>query len=133
MFVVRDAGNTVDPMALGSLEYAIAHLGVPLVVVLGHQKCGAVSAAVSVVKEGASLPAGIMPVVEPILPAVLKAQSQPGDLLENAIRENVRQVVDRLRSSPDPIVKEPLAAGRLRVVGAHYALESGEVTWLPAS
>ncbi|PMX95294.1 carbonic anhydrase, partial [Pseudomonas sp. MPR-R5A] len=77
--------------AMGSIEYGVAELGVPLIVVLGHEKCGAVQAAVSVVKENATFPGSIGKMIEPIVPAVLKAQSQPGDLLDNAVRENVRR------------------------------------------
>jgi carbonic anhydrase len=98
LFIVRNAGNTVDTTALGSIQYGVAELGVPLVV-LGHEKCGAVDAAVKVVKENATFPGAIGQMVEPIIPAVIRAQGQPGDLLDNAVRENVRRTVIRLRTS----------------------------------
>ena len=107
LFIVRNAGNTVDTTALGSIQYAVAELGVPLVVVLGHERCGAVDAAVKVVKENATFPGAIGQMVEPIVPAVIKAQSQQGDLLDNAVRENVRRTVTRLRTA------EALLAGPL--------------------
>ena len=88
LFIVRVAGNTVDLTAQGSIEYAVAEFGVPLVLVLGHERCGAVAAAVSVVQENAAFPGAIGEMVEPIVPAVLRAKGQPGGLLDNAVREN---------------------------------------------
>ena len=127
VFIVRNAGNTVDTTALGSIQYAVAELGVPLVLVLGHERCGAVDAAVKVVKDNATFPGAIGQMIEPILPAVIKAQAQSGDLLDNAVRENVRRVVSRLRSATEPLLLEPQRAGKLRIVGARYDLEDGDV------
>jgi len=127
LFIVRNAGNTVDTVAVGSIQYAVAELGVPLIVVLGHERCGAVEAAVSVVKGNATFPGSIGQMIEPIIPAVLSAQSQPGDLLDNAVRENVRRVVTQLRTSSEPILLEPLRAGKLKIVGARYDLDDGNV------
>jgi carbonic anhydrase len=127
LFIVRNAGNTVDTAALGSIEYAVAELGVPLVLVLGHQRCGAVDAAVSVVKSNAAFPGSIGQMIEPIVPAVLQAQSQGGDLLENSVRENVRRTVRRLRTASEPILVDPIKAGKLKIVGARYSLEDGDV------
>lgn len=129
LFVIRNAGNTIDTAALGSLQYGIAVLGAPLLVVLGHERCGAVEAAVKVVKENATFPGAIGAMIEPIIPAVIQAQSAPGDLLNNAIHENVRRTVTRLRSAPDPLVIEPLKAGKLKIVGAHYDLDDGKVNF----
>jgi carbonic anhydrase len=126
LFIVRNAGNTVDTTALGSIEYAILELGVPLVVVLGHERCGAVGAAVSVVQENATFPGAIGEMVEPIIPAVLVAQKQGGDLLDNAVRANVSRTVHRLRTA-EALLSEPLETGRLRIVGARYDLEDGSV------
>ena len=126
LFIVRNAGNTVDTTALGSIEYGVVELGVPLVVVLGHEKCGAVDAAVKVVKENATFPGAIGQMIEPIVPAVLRAQAQPGDLLDNAIRENVRRTVNRLRTS-EALLQEPLRSGKLKIVGARYDLDNGDV------
>jgi carbonic anhydrase len=127
LFIIRNAGNTVDTVALGSIEYAVAVLGVPLVVVMGHERCGAVAAAASVVRENATFPGSIGRMVEPIIPAVLKAQKQPGDLVENSIRENVRRVAGQLRTSVDPLLLDPQRTGRLKVVGAYYDLDTGTV------
>lgn len=126
LFIVRNAGNTVDTTALGSIEYGVVELGVQLVVVLGHEKCGAVDAAVKVVKENATFPGAIGQMIEPIVPAVLRAQAQPGDLLDNAIRENVRRTVNRLRTS-EALLQEPLRSGKLKIVGARYDLDNGDV------
>ena len=126
LFIYRVAGNTVDRAALGSIEYAVAELGVPLVLVLGHERCGAVAAAVSVVEKNTIFPGAIGEMVEPIVPAVLRARSQPGDLLDNAVRENVRGIVGRLRHE-GPILANAIGAGKLRIVGARYDLDDGAV------
>lgn len=130
LFIVRNAGNTVDTVAMGSIEYAVLVLNVPLVVVLGHQRCGAVHAAIEVVEKNTSFPGSIGQMIEPIIPAVLKARSSGklhGDeLLEASVRENVSRVVDRLRKVETSLVK-PLQAGSLRIVGAHYDLDNGKV------
>lgn len=126
LFIVRVAGNTVDLTGLGSIEYAVEHLGVPLIVVMGHERCGAVSAAVSVVKENAAFDSAMEAMIAPIVPAVLKAQAQDGDLLDNAVRENVKRVVARLETS-GPIIGEKLESGRLKIVGARYDLDDGKV------
>lgn len=129
IFVVRNAGNVVDAVAMGSIEYAISALQVPLVIVLGHQSCGAVNAAISVVLKGTPYPGSIGRVIEPIIPAVLDAQRNGGDenLLESAIRMNVSRIVSQLRHASEPMLMEPLSEGRLRIVGATYSLELGEV------
>lgn len=127
LFIIRNAGNTVDTVALGSIEYAVAVLGVPLVVVMGHESCGAVAAAIKVVTDNATFPGSIGRMVEPIIPAVLQARKEPGDPLDKAVRANVRRVVRQLREQTDPIMLEPQKGGRLWVVGAHYTLGTGEV------
>jgi carbonic anhydrase len=136
LFIVRNAGNTVDTVALGSIEYAVAELGVPLIVVMGHERCGAVVAAVDVVENHATFPGSIGQMVEPIIPAVLRAQAKLGTahandrtlLLDAAIRENVMRVVNRLRSS-EAILTQPLGEKRLDIVGARYDLDDGRVTF----
>lgn len=127
LFIIRNAGNTVDTVALGSIEYAVAQLKTPLVVVMGHESCGAVDAATKVVTENATFPGAIGPMVEPIIPAVLSVRDEPGSLLENSVRANVRRVVSQLRSNTDPLLLEPQRDGNLWVVGAYYHLDSGEV------
>ncbi|MDB5819115.1 MAG: carbonic anhydrase [Rhizobacter sp.] len=135
LFIVRNAGNTIDNAAQGSIEYAVEELSVPLVVVMGHERCGAVSAAVAMVQKNKSFPASIGHMVEPILPAVLEAKAaldQSGKaydtetLIEAAVRQNVRREVEELRNSSS-IITRPIAEGRLRVTGARYDLDTGKV------
>jgi carbonic anhydrase len=125
LFIIRNAGNTVDTVALGSIEYAVAVLNVPLVVVMGHESCGAVRAATEVVTDNATFPDSIM--IEPIIPAVLSVRDKEGDLLDNSVRANVSRVVRQLRQHTDPILLEPQQAGKLKVVGAYYDLDDGRV------
>ncbi len=128
LFIIRNAGNTIDTTAMGSLEYAVAELNVPLVVVMGHERCGAVGAAVAVVEKGATFPGSIGRMVEPIVPAVLDARRQnPSDLLDASVRNNVRRTVSRLREFSEPMVLDRIRAGKLRVVGARYDLDDGNV------
>lgn len=127
LFIIRNAGNTVDTVALGSIEYAVAVLKTPLVVVMGHESCGAVKAATEVVTDNATFPGSIGPMIEPIIPAVLQARSEKGDLLDNSVRANVRRVVKQLREQTDPIMLNPQQKGDLWVVGAYYSLETGGV------
>ena len=127
LFIIRNAGNTVDTVALGSIEYAVAELGVPLIVVMGHESCGAVKAAKAVVDDNATFPGSIGRMIEPIIPAVLEVRGSEGDMLDNAIRANVSRVVKQLRTTTDPLLLDPQAAGKLKVVGAHYDLDTGKV------
>jgi carbonic anhydrase len=134
LFIIRNAGNTVDTVAEGSLEYAVAELGVPLVVVMGHERCGAVEAALSVVENQTTFPGSIGQMIEPIIPAVLKAKSGLGKgkapthdaLLDAAVRENITRVVTRLRES-QALLLEPLRTKKLMIVGARYDLDDGHV------
>ncbi len=128
LFIVRNAGNTIDTVALGSIEFAVGPLGVPLVVVMGHQSCGAVAAAISVVQDNTIFPGSIGRMIEPIIPSVLKSDGSDEDaLLENSIRANVSRQVQMLRNATDPILREPQDAGTLKVVGAYYNFNTGEV------
>lgn len=132
LFIVRTAGNNLDIAGIGSVEYSVGVLGVPLVVVLGHEKCGAVGAAVDVVVKDSRFPGSIGQMIEPIVPAVLAAQrtGSAGDLTEKAIEENVRRVVERLQRYSEPMLLDPQKAGTLKVVGAVYSLKTGVVRWL---
>lgn len=128
LFIVRTAGNTAASMQeMGSIEYAVAELGVPLIVVLGHERCGAVAAATQVVAQNADFPGSIGRMVEPIVPAALSVRDQPGDFVENAVRANVRRTVRILRTAAEPLLLQPQEEGRLKVVGAYYDLDTGEV------
>lgn len=127
LFIVRNAGNTVDTAAMGSIEFAVAVLGVPLVVVMGHESCGAVKAAIDVVEKNTNFPGSIGRMIEPIVPAVLASSGRPGDKLEAATRANVSRTVERLRTASEPMLLEPQRQGRLKVVGAYYDLDTGRV------
>ncbi len=126
LFVIRLAGNILDDAALGSLEYAVEHLGVKHIMVLGHERCGAVDATV----KGGEVPGHIGSLVKAIQPAVDKVRNQPGDLLDNAVRANVTMVVQQLKSS-GPILEELTKKGELTIDGARYDLDDGEVVVLP--
>ncbi|WP_432547621.1 carbonic anhydrase [Kineococcus sp. SYSU DK004] len=131
LFVVRTAGHVVAPPVLGSLQYAVEHLHVPLVLVLGHSSCGAVSATLDAVRD-ASAPTGtaIDSLVEAIRPAAGRALTgpDPEHHLADAVRFNVAAGVDAL--SQDPLLGHAVGAGHLRVVGATYDLREGTVTFL---
>ena len=105
----------------GSIEYAVAELGVKLIMVLGHTNCGAAKAPVKPIQNKDPLPGAIDERVKLIQPAVERSKQKPGDAIENAIRENVSLGVERLKGL-EPILKAPAAAGRLKVVAATYDL-----------
>ena len=129
LFVVRVAGNFAEEDGIASFEYAVKFLGTPLLVVLGHDKCGAVDATIKTVKDGAELPGHLPHLVEHIKPAVKVAMSETGDLLANAIRENVLLNVEKLSTS-SPILSQYLDEKKIRVVGGVYKLKDGSIDWL---
>ncbi|HEX4139954.1 MAG TPA: carbonic anhydrase [Candidatus Methylacidiphilales bacterium] len=129
LFVVRVAGNFADTNGIASFEYAVKFLGTSLLVVLGHDKCGAVDAAIKTVKDGAELPGHLPGLVDHIAPAVKTAMTEPGDLLANAIRENVLLNVIRLKDA-SPILSEYVSSGKVHVVGGIYKLATGHVEWV---
>jgi len=123
------AGNYVTTDILGSLEYAVAVLGSPLIMVLGHTSCGAVGAAISSYEKNTDYPGHIQNLATAIVPAVQAAVAEPageGVLLDRAIRENVQLNVARLADST-PILRQRVAAGQLKVVGGIYQLDTGRV------
>src|SRR4051812_28799718 len=126
LFDVRVAGNVASDAELASIEYAAAHLHTPLLVVMGHQKCGAVTAAAESGEAEGHLPL----LLALIRPAVERAKAQPGDLIENAVRINVENVVRQIRGST-PVLAALVERGTLKVVGAVYSLDTGKVAWLP--
>jgi carbonic anhydrase len=127
LFVVRVAGNVVSPDLLASLEYGVQFLGVPLIMVLGHSGCGAVDAAIKVLKAKAVLPGHLPELITAIKPAVIVAErTQSGDLLDNAIGENVRRQVLRLKNSP-PVVQKLYAGKKIDIVGGVYDLATGKI------
>src|SRR5262249_9548933 len=121
LFVVRTAGNLVDDHNLGSMEYAVEHFGVRLIVVLGHSRCGAVSAAVA----GDTAPGHVQSLVRDIQPAVQAAKTQSGDVTELAIAANARLMADKVRSEAN----FGDAAKDVKVIPAVYDLATGKVAW----
>ena len=124
LFVMRNAGNVAGPSVIASIEYAVAELDVGLVVVMGHENCGAVQAAIDGVDIG-----HIGAVTERIKPAVKEAKSMPGELLDNAIRLHTQLMVEELRQT-GPIIKPACDEGVLEIIPAFYSLQTGKVTYL---
>jgi carbonic anhydrase len=130
IFVVRVAGNIASKTDIGSMEYAVDHLGSPLLVVLGHTKCGAVTATI----QGGEVPPNIKAIVDCIEPAVGKARTTCPDksgepLLQEAITANVWQAMgDMYKNSP--LIREKVKDGKLKLVGALYDIKSGKVNWM---
>ena len=123
---MRTAGNLVDKFALGSIEYAVDHLGSRLILVLGHQRCGAVDAAKQTIAAKGKAPGHIQSLVTAIKPAV---EATAKDDLDTTIKANVKNVVQALRSST-PILKAEVDSGKIQVVGGYYSLDTGAVTFL---
>jgi carbonic anhydrase len=126
LFVCRVAGNFANNDTVASLEYAVAILNTPLVLVLGHESCGAVSATIKSLEDNSTLPGHMPSLVESIAPAVKATMDQPGDQLENAIRRNVVDNVAKLRAAT-PILSAAVEGRKLRIVGGIYRLKDGKV------
>jgi carbonic anhydrase len=130
LFVVRVAGNVLGRAILGTLQYAGAHLKTPLFVVMGHEGCGAVKAALATKFKGARQKSRIALLLENILPALkgLDAKRPAGELLSSAVEANVRHTVREIRNTPE--AKARLPGGKFKLIGAVYDLESGRVRFL---
>jgi carbonic anhydrase len=127
LFVVRVAGNIVNPDLLASLEYGAQFLGVPLIMVLGHTGCGAVDAAIKVLKTKTVLPGHLPELIAAIKPAVILAEkTQTGNLLDDAATVNVRRQVAQLKSSP-PVVQKLYVGKKIDIVGGVYDLATGKI------
>lgn len=129
LFVCRNAGNVADTAVMGTIEYGAEHLGSPLVVVMGHSRCGAVQAACDVVEKGAKLPGSIKPMVDAIVPAAQTMKGKTGDYVDNTVRENARINAAKVVSDSD-IIKEMTHENKVKVVYARYDLDSGKVDFL---
>lgn len=124
IFVVRNAGNVVEPVALGSLEYAVKYLGVPLIVVMGHEKCGAVKAAV----DGEETTKNIEEIIKRIEPSVLKARSEANNkegLYDKTEDQNILNSINEIKKSE--VIRNALEIGRIQIIGTKYHLETGRV------
>ena len=126
IFVIRVAGNVVDALELGSIEYAAAHLHVPLVVVMGHERCGAVTAAIS----GDAPPAHVLSIVDKIQQNLVGSTPAPGDAVDQAVIINAKAVARQIATSA-PLLKDMVAGGTLSVVAVRYDLDDGIVKVLP--
>lgn len=130
LFMVRVAGNFLSDYGLASMEYCVAFLNVPLLMVLGHTHCGAVTSAIRVVQDQEEVPGRIFVLIDAIEPSVLHARMRnPDDLLRAATEENVRRQVRRLRTI-SPVISAAREAGSVKVVGAIYDMDTGRVNLL---
>lgn len=125
IFDVRVAGNIVTPEVMGSIEYAVVLLETPVLMVLGHERCGAVTAAV---KEESLPNSQIDTFVKAIKPALEKVKDKPGDLIDNAVTANVEYQIEKLKQAP--LLSERMNSGQLKIVGGRYDLDTGEIRLL---
>jgi len=130
VFVCRVAGNFASDEIVASLEYAVQILTTPLIMVLGHDACGAVDATAKSIRDGTTLPGHLPTLIAAISPAVKAVQGETGDILDNAIRRNVILNVEKLKTS-GPILNTFVDNKKVRVVGGIYKLASGKVELLP--
>ena len=114
---------------MGTIEYGAEHLGSPLVVVMGHSRCGAVQAACDVVEKDAKLPGSIKPMVDAIVPAAKAMKGKSGDFVDLSVRENARLNAEKVKAESD-IVKELAHEGKVKIVYARYDLDTGVVDFL---
>ena len=126
LFDNRVAGNIVDDLLLGSIEFAVEEFGSPLIVVLGHERCGAVTATIDAIESGAGAPGHIGTIVDALRPIVEPELSRPGDVVDNAVRANIRAQAAQLTARSE-LLAEHVRAGELRIVGARYDLDTGRV------
>lgn len=129
LFVVRVAGNFVNDDSLASFEYGVVVLKTPLIMVLGHANCGAVSSTIKSLADGTVLPGHLPSLVASLAPAVKAVAGRPGDPLENATKQNVRINVERLKTAT-PLLSAAVEDKSLRVVGAYYDLRNGRIELL---
>lgn len=129
LFVARNAGNMADTATMGTIEYGSAVLGVPLIVVLGHERCGAVAAACEVVTKKAKFPGSIGPMVQAIVPAAKATASKGGDHVDNTVRESALRTAHQI-ATKSTIVSGLVKQGKVKVVAAYYDLDDGLVTFL---
>jgi carbonic anhydrase len=131
LFVIRTAGQVIDRAVMGSVEFGAVAFGIPLILVLGHEKCGAVIATIEAMTRSSKVEGSIGALIEAIQPAVETARNRPGDLLANAVNANVELGVNRLKASP--ILAELLVEGKLKIVGGRYDLDTGAVEFIVSS
>ena len=127
--VIRTGAQVLDEgIVFGSVEFAADHLHTPLILVMGHQRCGAVEAAIHTIQSGGTAPGHIQAVVDALRPAYDVAIKQTGDLLDNMVRAQTKLTVKRIRH--DPLIEEFIHRGELIVAGAYYSLDTGAVSMI---
>lgn len=126
LFAIRVAGNFVTDEGLASLEYGVAVLGAPLILVLGHESCGAIEAGIKAAKDQTVFPGHIPKLLNALKPSIEQVIKQSGDLVANATAQNVRNSVERLKQAT-PLLTDALGNGRLKIVGGIYRLATGKV------
>jgi carbonic anhydrase len=131
IFVCRNAGNVTDTSVLGSLEYGVAVLHTPLILVLGHERCGAVSSACDALLKRMPFPGAIEAMLKPIFPAVKEAAKGKGDLIDNAVRANAALQAKRLHQESQ-IIESAVRHKEVLIAAAHYDLDDGTVHLLPS-
>ena len=129
LFVARNAGNMADTATMGTVEYGVEHLGAPLVVVLGHERCGAVATACEVAEKKTKLPGSIGPMVDTILPAAQAMMGKPGDFVDNTVRESARRTATKIKTT-SPVISEIAEHNKVTVLAAYYDLDTGVVTYI---
>jgi carbonic anhydrase len=131
LFIVRIAGNVLSPEIAGSLQYAGSHPQTPLFVVLGHEGCGAISAALAAKHQGVQFRSRIQLLLESVLPGLpeLDPHLSPDEQLSRAVESNVNRTVRQILESSE--AKARVAEGNVRIIGAVYEIETGQVRWLP--
>jgi len=129
LFVARNAGNIVDTDTMGTIEYGAEHLGIPLIVVLGHERCGAVSAACAVIEKHEKFLGSIGAMVNAIVPIAKAVHGKPGDFVDNAVREHAKRTATKIATESD-IASHLVKAQKVKVLAARYDLDSGRVEFL---
>jgi carbonic anhydrase len=122
LFVCRVAGNVATPEEIGSLEFGALILGTKVIMVMGHERCGAVSATI----KGTQVPGQIGSLLDAIKPAVARSQGQPGDRVENVCKANVLVQIEKLKSSP--VLAQLIQEKKLKIIGGYYDLDTNRVT-----
>ncbi len=122
LFVCRVAGNVATPEEIGSLEFGTLILGAKVIMVMGHERCGAVAATI----KGTQVPGQIGSLLDAIKPAVARAQGQPGDRVENVCKANVLVQIEKLKSSP--VLAQLIQEKKLKIIGSYYDLDTNRVT-----
>jgi carbonic anhydrase len=125
LFVVRTAGHVIDEAVLGTIEFGTEELGIPLIFVLGHERCGAVKATISAIEGSDGSTGSTSSLIRAIMPAVDAALDRSGDLWDNAVRANISVSIDRLKDSP--VLAAAIERGAIKIAGGLYDLETGLV------